>query len=70
MGLFVIYFDNNTDGMTMSCHKNKLSDSGFQPCCGIFDIISRSLESNSEINFKKLNETYQKLKFIFDFMIN
>ena len=36
--LFVIYFDNNTDGTTMSCHKNKLTDSGFQPYCEIFDI--------------------------------
>ena len=51
--IFVIYFDNNTDGTTMTFHKTKLTDSGFQHCCGIFDIISRSLESNSEIKFKK-----------------
>ena len=51
--MFVIYFGNDTDGTTMSCHKNKFTDSVFQPCCGIFDIISRSLESNSEIKFKK-----------------
>ena len=34
--LLVIYFDNSTDDTTMRCHKNKLADSGFQPCCGIF----------------------------------
>ena len=50
---FLIYFDNNTDDATMKCHKNKLADSGFQPCCRIFDIIFRSLQSNSEIKCKK-----------------
>lgn len=34
------------------CNKNKMTDSGFQVCCEIFDIVSRSLESNYEIRFK------------------
>ena len=39
----VIYFDNNTANTTIKCHKNKLTDSGFQPCCGIFDMSLESL---------------------------
>lgn len=49
--LFVIYFDNNPDDTTASCPKNKSTDSVFQTCCEIFDIMFRNLKSNYEIKF-------------------
>ena len=51
--LYVICFDNNPNCMTRSFDQIKSTDTHFHACYEIFNVISRSLESNHEIKFNK-----------------
>ena len=65
--LLVIYLDNKPDGTAMNCHKIKLSDLGFQACCEIFIIISRSLQSKYRIMYPPTQSLIVSLKDLIRF---